>query len=74
MKAATRLLLRRTARAQEIEMLRGLRTSETRATPNDSYLRQQLPLSFAPYRLQAADRWWRETGSGGSDPSRKRHA
>ena len=74
MKAATKLLLRRTARAQETEMLRGLRASDTRATPDDSYLRQQLPLSLAPYRLQAADRWWRETGSSSNDAARKRHA
>jgi hypothetical protein len=74
MKAATKLLLRRTGRAQELEMLRSVRASETRPTPDDLYLRQQLPLSLAPYRLQAADRWWRETGSPANDPIRKRHA
>jgi hypothetical protein len=72
MKPATKLLIRRAARAREIEILRALRSRETVA--DDPYLRQQLPLSLAPYRLQAADRWWRETGSGVSEPARKRHA
>ena len=72
MKAATKLLMRRAARAREIEVLRSLRSRET--VTDDPYLRQQLPLSLAPYRLQAADRWWRETGSGVNDQARKRHA
>ena len=72
MKAATKLLMRRAARAREIEVLRSLRSRET--VTDDPYLRQQLPLSRAPYRLQAADRWWRETGSGVNDHARKRHA
>jgi len=72
MKAATKLLMRRAARAREIEVLRSLRSRET--VTDDPYLRQQLPLSLAPYRLQAADRWWRETGAPANDPTRKRHA
>jgi hypothetical protein len=72
MKAATKLLMRRAARAREVEVLRSLRSRETVA--DDPYLRQQLPLSLAPYRLQAADRWWRETGSPANEQARKRHA
>ena len=72
MKAATKLLMRRAARARETEVLRSLRSRET--VTDDPYLRQQLPLSLAPYRLQAADRWWRETGSPANDQTRKRQA
>jgi len=75
MKAATKLLVRRVVRARETDVLRSLRSREEACTvTDDPYLRQQLPLSLAPYRLQAADRWWRETGSGSSDPARKRQA
>jgi hypothetical protein len=72
MNGATKLLIRRAARAREIEALRSLRSRET--VTGDPYLRQQLPLSLTPYRLQAADRWWRETGSPANDQGRKRHA
>jgi hypothetical protein len=37
------------------------------------HLRRTLPLSYAPYRLQAANRWWRELARL-ADPSRKRAA
>lgn len=74
MKAATKLLMRRAARARETEIVRSVRSRENCTAADDSYLRQQLPLSLAPYRLQAADRWWRETGSGANDHTRKRHA
>jgi hypothetical protein len=73
MRAATKLLMRRAARARETEILRSVRSREN-CTAADDHLRQQLPLSLAPYRLQAADRWWRETGSPATEQARKRHA
>ena len=72
MKDATKLLMRRAARAREFEELRSLRSRET--VTDDPYPTQQMPLSLAPYRLEAADRWWREAGSTANEPSRKRHA
>jgi hypothetical protein len=36
------------------------------------FLGQQVPLSLAPYRLQAADRWWRESCAQ-PEPRSKRH-
>jgi len=71
MKAAARLLVRYQARTRETETLRSLRAPTAMAYPQDRYRAQQLPLSMAPYRLQAADRWWRENGSAG-ETSRKR--
>jgi len=73
MKGATKVLTRRKARAQEAEALRALRHEPPARLPAGEYLRELLPLSFAPYRLQAADRWWHEVGSTSVEPTRKRH-
>lgn len=60
MKAITRTL-RKPAR-------RPARVPTTHITATDTqrdiaFEQRQLPLSFAPYRLQAADRWWSEEGA-----------
>ena len=73
MKGATKVLLRRVARAEEAEALRGARHQPPARLPAGEYLREHLPLSFAPYRLQAADRWWQEVGSAAVETTRKRH-
>lgn len=73
MKGATRILMRRLARAEEARALRVVRHDPPRRLPAGEYLREQLPLAFAPYRLQAADRWWHEVGSGSVETTRKRH-
>lgn len=70
MKAAARLLTRQT-RARGSAALRGLRAQSTAEFTGDRYLGPQLPLSLAPYRLRAADRWWNENGSV-EDSARKR--
>ena len=70
MKAGTRLLTRHRARSRELDALRRVRTPPGVTFSEDRYVGQQLPLSFAPYRLQAADRWWRENGSA-EEPARK---
>lgn len=64
MKAATRLLMRHQARTREANAIRSLRPQAGEGFTEDRYLGQQLPLSMAPYRLQAADRWWSENGTG----------
>jgi hypothetical protein len=74
MKAATKLLARRTARTREAQDLRSLRRQDAASIAEDKFFGQQLPMSLAPYRLQAADRWWRETGSSSIDAARKRHS
>ncbi|MCC7177417.1 MAG: hypothetical protein IT177_03410 [Acidobacteria bacterium] len=73
MKGATKVLMRRLARAEEAKALRGVRHDPPPRMPAGEYLREQLPLSFAPYRLQAADRWWHEVGSASVETTRKRH-
>jgi hypothetical protein len=74
MKAATKLLARRAAREREARGVAHLR-EHTLPSPaplraND-HSRLTLPLSYAPYRLQAANRWWREIALL-SEPTRKR--
>jgi hypothetical protein len=74
MKAATKLLARRAAREREVRGVAHLREHTLPApapTHVTDHLRRTLPLSYAPYRLQAANRWWRELALL-SDPSRKR--
>lgn len=64
MKAETRLLIRREARVREVDDLRPLRQPPGLLLPaHGRSTGFQLPLSLAPYRLQAADRWWQETGA-----------
>ena len=74
MKGATKVLMRRVARAEEAEALRGVRHQPPARMPAGEYLREHLPLSFAPYRLQAADRWWNEVGSSSGESTRKRNS
>ena len=64
MKGATRLLMRHQARTRETSAIRSLRQQAAEGFTEDRHLGRQLPLSMAPYRLQAADRWWRENGAG----------
>jgi hypothetical protein len=73
MKAATKVMLRRIARAREAEDLRAVRSRDTVTFADVRFRGQQLPLSLAPYRLQAADRWWREACLAQSDTRPKRH-
>jgi hypothetical protein len=73
MKGATKVLMRRVARAEEAEALRDKRHQPPARLPAGEYLREHLPLSLAPYRLQAADRWWQEVGSASAETSRKRN-
>jgi hypothetical protein len=60
MKAATKVLMRRAARAREAEELRAVRARDMVTFADVRFRGQQMPLSLAPYRLQAADRWWRQ--------------
>lgn len=74
MKAATKVLVRRIARAREAEELRAVRSRDSVTFADVRFRGQTLPLSFAPYRLQAADRWWRESCLAQStDTKTKRH-
>jgi hypothetical protein len=73
MKGATKVLMRRVARAEEAKALREVRHQPPARLPAGEYLREHLPLSFAPYRLQAADRWWHEVGSASVETTRKRN-
>ena len=73
MKAATKVLMRRIARAREAEDLRAVRARDMVTFADVRFRGQQLPLSLAPYRLQAADRWWRESCQAQSDTRAKRH-
>jgi hypothetical protein len=61
MRAAARLLTRLEARVDE--ELRAYRPSGPASFPSYGAISTgpQLPLSFAPYRLSAADRWWQQT-------------
>jgi hypothetical protein len=59
MKAATKVLVRRMAREREARALENVRVGPSDARVNDRP-GLHLPLTYAPYRLQAADRWWRE--------------
>lgn len=75
MKAATKSIPRRAHRSREADGIRGLRARDAVTFAHERYLGQQLPLSLAPYRLQAADRWWREACAAASpDVHRKRPA
>jgi hypothetical protein len=74
MKPATKVLARRVARAREAEELRAVRARDSVTFADVRFRGQQLPLSFAPYRLQAADRWWRESCHAQSEPRTKRHS
>jgi hypothetical protein len=75
MKAATKLLIRRLAREEEarraVASVRrpGGDPAPVVRTGENSSLR--LPFTYTPYRLQAADRWWRES-SPVTAPERKR--
>ncbi len=74
MKSATKVLIRRMARdreAREVAALRDALTGEGAFIRAGDDPRVQLPLSRAPYRLQAANRWWRELGLP-ADPQRRR--
>lgn len=73
MKAATKILIRRIARAREAEDLRAVRSRDVVTFADVRFRGQQLPLSLAPYRLQAADCWWREACQAQSDTRAKRH-
>lgn len=58
MKAVARLLMRHEARVREAEALKPLRRPPGLLLPaHGPSTGLQLPLSLAPYRLQAADRW-----------------
>jgi hypothetical protein len=72
MKGATKVMLRRIARQREAEDLRAVRSRDTVTFADVRFRGQQLPLSLAPYRLQAADRWWREACLAQSDRGNKR--
>lgn len=65
MKAATKLLIRRMAREEEARAVASLRRPGANPTPvvrAGEAATLRLPFSYTPYRLQAADRWWRESG------------
>jgi hypothetical protein len=75
MKAATKLLIRRLAREEEARAIASVRRASAGAAPvvrvgETASLR--LPFTYAPYRLQAADRWWRESAATVTTPERKR--
>ena len=72
MKAATKILIRRIARAREAEDLRAVRSRDRVTFADVRFRGQQLPLSLAPYRLQAAGRWWRESCLAQLDTRAKR--
>ena len=55
MKAATKIMLRRIARIREAEDLRAVRSRDTVTFTDVRFRGQQMPLSLAPYRLQAAE-------------------
>lgn len=71
MKAATKLVMRHQARTHETEGLSSLKADASTAIIQDRYLGQMLPLSMAPYRLRAADRWWHENGSSEEAPRKR---
>jgi hypothetical protein len=74
MKGATKVIVRRMARAREAEDLRAVRSRDSVTFADVRFRGQTMPLSFAPYRLQAADRWWRESCLAQStDAKAKRH-
>ncbi len=73
MKAATKVMLRRIARIREAEDLRAVRARDTVTFADVRFRGQQMPLSLAPYRLQAADRWWRDACVAQSETRVKRH-
>ncbi len=62
MKAITRTL-RKPARRIAASRVPAVHVTATDAQRDLAFVRRQLPLSFAPYRLQAADRWWHEEGA-----------
>lgn len=75
MKAATKLLIRRLAREDGARAAASTRRSGAEAAPvvragETASLR--LPFSYAPYRLQAANRWWRESAAPAAATERKR--
>lgn len=74
MKSGARLTIRKGNRTRAAAVPR----DTVRAYPSTDFeeplfLRQQMPLSFAPYQLRAADRWWQQEGSG-THPTRKKSA
>lgn len=75
MKAATKLLIRRLAREEETRAIASVRRSGAGPAPvvragETASLR--LPFTYTPYRLQAADRWWRESAGAVTTTERKR--
>ncbi|MDH4065211.1 MAG: hypothetical protein OEW19_12490 [Acidobacteriota bacterium] len=71
MKASGKVPKRLRAQARDVEALQGRRAHDEVAFTEDRSIGPQLPLSLAPYRLQAADRWWRESGSMGDTPRKR---
>ena len=61
MKVATRLLIRHEARVREADDLRSLRQPPGLLLPAHGHRPASNCPVVAPYRLQAADRWWQET-------------
>lgn len=74
MKSGARLTIRKGNRTRAAAITREpVRTYPSTDFEEPLFLRQQMPLSFAPYQLRAADRWWQQEGSG-TTPTRKKSA
>jgi hypothetical protein len=75
-RAATKVLLRRLEGEREARTTAGLRAGPPGGSAIDRteyHPSRHLPFSYAPYRLQAADRWWRELGLMSAESQRRRH-
>ncbi len=70
----TRPRKRRRARIRATETPQDARTHHGMSYPAHGPLLNglQLPLSLAPYRLQAADRWWQQAVAADAEPRRQR--
>jgi hypothetical protein len=72
MKRGARLTIRKGNRTRAAATTRdAARTYPSTDFGEPLFLRQQMPLSFAPYQLRAADRWWQQEGSGTASTRKK---